>query len=131
MGEVEFGELKGEPKDIAELAKNTNIDLEAYLKIPKKAKFGYKTLLVTGICYITSLLLLWYIPQYNPSLYFMFAMSSIAIAGLLAVLVWIYQRDKVVTTIVVVFSLAMLLVSLGVITPKDASEIIFKTIEKI
>ncbi len=108
-----------------------NIDLEAYLKIPQKAKFGYKVLLGVGVFYIITLSLLWYIPQYYPSLYFLFAMMAIASAGLLSGLVWIYQRDRVVTIITIVFSLAMLLVALGVISPKDAGEFLYNSIEMI
>lgn len=130
MGELEIKGIKGDSNDILEFLKASDCELSGLLKSPRKAKFGYRTFVWLGIAYIALLCFLWYVPFFAPAIKVPVAIVAIGVAGVIAVLVRIYQRDNFVTALVVLFSIMMFLVAYGTVTPDDAGTIINEVVSE-
>lgn len=131
MGEIEIKGIKGESNDILELLKASDCELSGLLKSPRKAKFGYRTFVWLGVFYIALLCFLWYVPCFAPAIQVPVAIVALGMAGVIAILVRIYQRDNWVTALVVLFSIMMLLIAYGAITPEAAGSIINEVVTEI
>lgn len=127
---IKLGDLEGNTSAVLDFIKETDTDIPSLLNAPKVVKVPFWGIVCTAIVFMVLVCVI-AVVHLSEGAFKVLSLFSIAVATVLAALIYMAYRSNILTAIIALGEVILLAVSMGLYSPKEAVQKIEHKLEEI